>query len=248
MSEQLKIMVGCNILTSIQGLAYVNHCQNWFNWGKQFPDYKFYSYMPRRASIDRMRNETAKRAMELECDYLYFYDDDCIVPIDALKKLLSHKVGVVAGLTFIRGYPFDPMVFNFAREDDDGNGILESDPEILKATDLTICNAVGFSCVLIDVKIIKQLKPPFFITGSYTTEDIYFCIRVQKEQGVSIYCDPTIEVSHVVDQYWVNKSNREIVRRLEIELSDIDSEERISPIDRGEEYMQQCLERVKEIA
>lgn len=243
MQKQTRIMVGCNILTTIDGIAYPSHCKNWYTWGKR-EDWKMYFYTARRASIDRMRNETARYALDLECDYLYFYDDDCMVPDEGLAKLMSHDKGIVSGLTLIRGKPFNPMVFTYTGKDDNGNGILEEDMDVLKAKKLFPCNAVGFSCVLIKTEILKKMEPPYFVTGSQSTEDIYFCLRAQKEQGVEVFCDPLVQVTHIVDRYYVNSENREQIMEFEKCLAGVkvdgESEE-----TRGGDYMARIKNHVK---
>ena len=100
-------------------------------------------------------------------------------------------------------------------------------------------------CTGIDVvHILKKMRPPFFVTGSATTEDVYFCIRLQKEQGISVYCDPTIEVTHIVDRYAVNKSNRDQILKFEETVNSKSKEENLS--DRGQEYIDQCKKRFEE--
>ena len=240
-----KILIGCNILTSIDGIAYPSHCQNWYNWGRYLTDYDFLFYAPRRSSIDNMRNTSARLAMENECEYLFFYDDDCLFPVGTLAKLIAHDKDIVAGLTFIRAYPFEPMVFTYKGADKNGNGILEYDKQIIKETALYPCNAVGFSCVLIKTSLLKKMSPPFFVTGSQTTEDVYFCVRVQKELGIPIFCDPTIEVTHIIDRYAVNKSNRAQIRDFEEDVLKV-NEGRENLGDRGQEYIDACREKLQE--
>ena len=242
-----KILVGCNILTSIDGISYGSHCQNWYNWGRHLTEYKFYFHSPRRASIDNMRNVSARIALEEECDYLFFYDDDCLFPVDTLGRLLAHNKEIVAGLTFIRSYPFEPMVFSYSGKDKNGNGILTYDKDLIGTKELYKCNAVGFSCVLIKVDILKKMRPPFFVTGVGTTEDVYFCIRLQKEQGIPIYCDPTIEVTHIIDRYFVNTSNRDKVMKFEEDVNKV-NEGKVDLGDRGQEYITACKERLEEVA
>ena len=237
-----KILVGCNVLTSIDSIAYPSHCQNWFNWGRYLRDYDFFFNAPRRTSIDNMRNMSAKIAMEQECEYLFFYDDDCFFPTDTLQRLIAHNKEIVAGLTFIRAYPFEPMVFSYLGEKNNGNAILDYDTKVIGKTELYPCNAVGFSCVLIKTSILLKMKPPFFVTGAGTTEDVYFCIRAQKELGISIYCDPTVEVTHIVDRYAVKTTNRDRILKFEKDVHFKGKEIDLSA--RGKEYIEYCQDRL----
>ena len=109
-----KILIGINNLTSVSQLAYANHCQFWFRLGRNLgADYQFGLCNPRRMSIDRMRNFAGKAAIELNFDYLLFIDDDVLLPFNAVQRLIEADKDIIAGVTYIRGYPYHPMIFNF---------------------------------------------------------------------------------------------------------------------------------------
>ncbi len=191
----MKTLVGINNLTMMDQLAYANHLQFWYRLGKEHPQDNFILCNPRRMSIDNMRNFCAKAAMEMECDYLMFIDDDVLVPFDCYTKMKKHDKDIVAGVTLIRGYPFEPMIFNFANK---GCHFYQDYKENV-VDGLVECDAIGFSCVLIKVSVLKEVRPPYFITGPTHTEDVYFC-RKAKEQlpDLKIYVDPTIETAHIL--------------------------------------------------
>ena len=96
-----------------------------------------------------------------------FIDDDVQVPPNTYELLYEtasqRNAAVVSGVTYVRSYPFNPMVFKW-------EGYKESDfhfIDFLNYTDesgIVEVDAVGFSCALISVKILKQLPPPFFVT------------------------------------------------------------------------------------
>ena len=200
----MKTLVGINNLISVDQLAYANHCQLWYRLGKENPDDQFLFCNPRRMSIDGMRNFCAKAALENECDYILFIDDDVLVPFDCYKKLLSHKKDIIAGVTHIRGYPFEPMIFNFSNKQcfyyrDYKDNIVDG---------LVECDAVGFSCCLIKVDILKQIRPPFFITSPAHTEDVYFCKKAKDQiPDIKIYVDPTVETAHILGSDLIMPSN-----------------------------------------
>src|SRR5687767_11134475 len=148
----MKTLVGINNLTMVDQMAYANHSQFWYRlgvWkGKEEAagqSVEFALCNPRRMTIDRMRNEAAKIALEGEFDYLMFIDDDVLVPFDAFHKLVKHDKDIIAGVTIIRGYPFHPMIFNFSEEYKENSYVMDfkgkADPE----TGLLECHAVGFS-------------------------------------------------------------------------------------------------------
>src|SRR5580658_11370591 len=174
----MKIMLGVNTLTTLEQPVYASHCQFLYNLGKNHPNDVLYFNTPRRMSIDRMRNQTAKLALEGECDYLMFVDDDVVIPSNAFDRLLACEADIAAGWTIIRGYPFQNMHF---RHPSDNPSALENVPhsvmdELEKGAILPV-DAVGFSCVLINCNLLKRVPPPWFVTGPHNTEDIYFCMK-----------------------------------------------------------------------
>jgi hypothetical protein len=185
--KRLKIVVGTNSLTEIQYPAYTNHCQFWFRLGRSYPDIDFIISNPSRMSIDRMRNMSAKVAVDINADYVLFLDDDVIVnPNYGLKQLLECKADIAAGRVCIRGYPFNYMSFTY---DNDKNLIVDSE---LPEHGIISKDAVGFSFALLKVKLLKKMEPPYFITGLQHTEDVYYCVKarqVDPKCTIKVNCD-----------------------------------------------------------
>lgn len=196
-------MVGINTLTSIDNPVYSNHCQFWFRLGRSMPEYDFALYAPRRSSIDRMRNETAKLALAHDFDYVCFIDDDVLVPIDGLTRLINADKDVVAGWTIIRGHPYENMFFKW-----DGDGLIKwNDPP--QSDGLLEVGAVGFSFVLIKTELIKKIPPPYFVTGPFNTEDIYFCVKAKKYvPDFSIFVDLDVKTAHCLGPEYIDPGNR----------------------------------------
>ena len=203
----MKIMIGVNTLTQMDQIAYTNHCQFWYRLGKEFPDVQFAFSNPRRASIDRMRNQTAKVALDGGFDYVMFIDDDVLIPPDALKKLLAAKADIAAGWTIIRGYPYNNMFFKF---DYEGKDVVYYNDFKLNEDGLIDCDAVGFSCVLLSCELLKKVPPPWFVTGMFNTEDVYFCIKAKKYvPEVKIVVDPEVKTAHILGSEVIEPNNRE---------------------------------------
>ncbi len=193
----MKTLIGINNLTQIDQLAYANHIQFFYRLGKELPNDQFLLCNPRRMSIDRMRNEAAKIAMELDCDYLMFIDDDVLIPFHAFQMLQHHDKDICAGVTHIRGYPFHPMIFDF--KDKKNSYVVDYAEKADKETKLLEVDAVGFSCCLIKVALLKRMLTPFFVTGLQQTEDVYFCQRAKEQfPETSIFVDVSVETGHIL--------------------------------------------------
>jgi hypothetical protein len=200
----MKILIGINCLTSVEQVAYANHLQFFYRLGKNHPDWTVMINTPRRMSIDRMRNMSAKAALEYECDYLMFIDDDVIVPLDSLEKLIEADCDIAAGWTIIRGHPFENMAFKFDEKKNFTHYNWERGPGLVDV------DAVGFSCALIKVDLLKKVQPPFFVTGPYNTEDIYFCVKARDAvPDCSIVVDSAIETAHILGPELIAPWNKE---------------------------------------
>lgn len=224
----MKIFIGTNSLANISQEVYANHRAEWYGLGKRhqliFPNdtVNAFDWSSRRLSIDRMRNECAKNAMQLECDYLIFIDDDMLLHPGTIEALIKSDYDIIMAHTYIRGYPFQPMAFkNQVSPDYEGISLTHvTDEEIHKAENtesgILDCYAVGFAACALKVNLLLEMQPPYFVTGPANTEDIYFCIRAKKEIGehVKIGVHTKVPTAHLVDPLFVHRSNVEKLREL----------------------------------
>lgn len=246
-----RIVVGCNTLTQVDSLAYPSHCKFWYHAGRELTDWEFLFNATRRVSIDNMRNNTAQIALRHECDYIFFYDDDVLIPPDSLKKLLGRMeddpdISVAAGLTYVRGYPFPPMLFKYMNNEE-GDKVLVTYDDFEEHADengIVEVGAVGFSCVLLRTEHLRDMTPPYFITGSKNTEDVYYCVRLKEHfPNVKIICDTTVSCSHIVERYVINKENHKEITKFEEQVFDAKPKDYG---DRGQEYADMIKERLKQ--
>jgi len=212
----MKTVVGINTLTMIDQFVYASHINLAFRLGRNTKD-DFYFVQPRRMTIDKMRNFTAKVALETESDYILFIDDDVQVPPNTYDKLKEgiekHGFDVLAGVTYIRSYPFRPMVFNFLKEETDFLWMDFKD-HADKQTGLLECDAVGFSCCMIKTSCLRDLLPPYFLTGPNHTEDVYFCQKLKDyNPGAKIGVHTGVETAHLIGPEFIHSNNLEIWRK-----------------------------------
>jgi hypothetical protein len=210
-----KILIGINNLTQVSQLTYGNHCQLWYRLGKHFgTTHDFGLCNPRRMSIDRMRNFCAKVCLEQDFDYLMFIDDDVLLPMDAVDRLLAADKDIIAGVTLIRGYPYHPMIFNFMGPQLAADGRTHFIDDYAEMADpvsgLLQCDAIGFSCCLIKVSVLRELAPPYFITiDGRCTEDVYFCNKAKLERpGTQVWVDTRVKTAHILGDEIIDPDSR----------------------------------------
>ncbi len=163
-----------------------------------------------------MRNDCARIALEHKCDYLMFIDDDVAVKPNTYESLRAADKDVVMAITYVRGYPFHPMFFKHSETIDMGNGKLRRNlafhddyEDSIDENGLVKTGAVGFSCVLIKVDVMRAMTPPYFVTGPGHTEDVYFCLKAaaELEPEPTIYVDTKVSTSHQLMPDMVDSDN-----------------------------------------
>lgn len=234
----MKTIIGINTLTSVEQIIYANHIGFFYRLGKHYPEDTFALHTPRRMSIDRMRNVTAKLALEAEFDYLMFVDDDVVIPMDAFDKLLAADKDIVAGWTIIRGWPYENMFFKF-----DEKHNLPNVKDVKRNSGILDVDAIGFSCALIKVDLLRKIPPPWFVTGPSNTEDIYFCLKArQYVKDCTIAVDTSIETAHNLGPEFIAPWNhldwKDYYTKQNPEVLEIQTPPYLDPSgDRGSKYL-----------
>lgn len=234
-----KILVGTNVLTSVDTLVYGNHIELFYHIARR-TGHEIIHFAPRRTSIDRMRNMAASMALDYGCDYLMFIDDDILVNKRTLESLIEADKDIVMAITFVRSYPYNPMFFKWR------------EPGKITALDfyyhwknqvdekgLIKCDAVGFSCVLIKVPLLRRVSTPYFVTGPHHTEDVYFCVKCHREleEPPSIYVDTRVPTSHLMEPELASMHTVEFLREY---VEKLRAKDQAQNPDRGVEYNDQA--------
>lgn len=209
-----RTLLAVNTLTAVNNQAYASHLNAAFRMGKDCPEDEFFLFNGYRVSIDRFRNQAAKMAMQLECDYLWFVDDDVLIPPNTYKMLKDRNVDVVTPVTFIRTYPFKAMFFKTLLSSTGeiaGLTFYDDYEEVQCENNLLPVAAIGFSCCLLRVELFKKIPPAWFVTSTHQTEDVYFCIKARQtlENDISICVDRSFAVGHQMDPDFVHPVTRD---------------------------------------
>ncbi len=161
---------------------------------------------------DKVRNMLVKEAINRECDYVWFIDDDMLVNKVHLEVLLSLNQDICAALTFQRERPHPPA----ARKDckpieieDDSFNIVEVDE-------------MGAACMLIKINVFKKMKFPWFKRewkdDKVWGEDLYFA-NYARRCGFKIYVHTGLICDHYGTEitYDIFKYYRDLLREIKNE-------------------------------
>lgn len=213
-----KTLLAVNTLTAVGSQPYSSHINLAYRM-KECGD-EVILFNGYRTGIDRFRNIAGQMALQHECDYLMFLDDDVCVNPFTYKVIKDRNVDVVTPIVYIRSYPFKPMFFKAI---DLGSGNIGLDhysdwEEKVKIGDLLPVAAIGFSCCLIKCELLKKIPAPWFVTGTNHTEDVYFCIKAKQTLGlqgknVGIYVDTSLDSGHMLDPEFVSHASVGALRR-----------------------------------
>lgn len=231
--SRLCILAICT-LTAINNKAYATHLQFAYKLAKDNPDFQFILFTPYRMSISNFRTSAARAALDTKAEYLLFVDDDAVlIGVPDLFKRLLEKIDddedkhMVMPLCYVRGYPFDPMFFKWVKPTDEAVPSKSKGLELytdfrdqpVNERELLEVAAIGCHTALIKVEVFKAFTEPYFMTGMFNTEDVFFCMKCHDYiENVGIYVATDIHVSHLLDPLYVNDENVEILRKLHEDL------------------------------
>lgn len=137
--------------------------------------------------VANVRNQCVDAARQTECDKLLMIDSDMTFPHDTLVRLLSHGVDIVGGVYMRRGGTQEMIGAPLATGDYDG---------------LVEMKMLGTGCILIDMKIFRELPRPWFrcppdeANGVNIGEDVQFC-RDATALGYRLWADASLDLGHI---------------------------------------------------
>ena len=162
--------------------------------------------------VAEARNEIVEYALNTGARYVFFIDDDVLVPSGALNVLVGRLAeftdeilkekgkNIVYGPYFSKGQPIWPLVFTQTDEPCDQRWYGEK-PHLRE------CLFIGMGCTLIPTRAFKEIPPPWFETPNREnpddpygpmiagTEDAYFCAKI-REAGWRIWAETGIRCYH----------------------------------------------------
>lgn len=187
-------MVSMEFLNSINSINYPTNCFRTLYWPRD------YSRPGRAMDVDAARNKCVEVALERNCEYIFFRDDDVIdTDGQTLLKLMARKVDIIGGVYCVKNATPKPLIYMPGEND----GFTD-----WRYGDVFKCGAIGMGLTLIRTEIFKKIPQPWFRTvthkdpddeigklADYFTEDIYFCWKARK-YGFDTWVDTGIQAKH----------------------------------------------------
>jgi hypothetical protein len=251
MAGNPKVLVACTTLTSVGSGPYMDHMRLYYRLSKDHPNIDFHQMFSHRNSIDRFRNLAFKVAVQGNLDYLMFIDDDMQLPHDTFTKLYAaceEGYDILAALNYIRGYPFDIMAFKEEEEGEDKKKYLvalkgEDLPDPLDGS-VVDCTAIGTAVCLLNMKRLKDVPAPWFITGPHNTEDIYFCLKAKESiPDLRVGVHTGVVTGHVLDPEVISYYTRPaLMKYMESFMTPLFAEATKNKGQRGEAYVEENIE------
>ena len=154
--------------------------------------------------INQCRDSIVKYAVSKGYEYIFWMDDDMIIPPDAIEKLLAHDKDIVSGLYFGRGN-YLPVMFSIEETKEGEESYFGFDNvREYKDDDLMKVDAIGFGCVLTKVSALVKVwqderdgigKTCFDFIGGLG-EDLSFGLRC-RQCGIETWVDTSIKCGHM---------------------------------------------------
>lgn len=146
--------------------------------------------------VDEARNIIVEQAKLAGAKYLFFIDDDNLIPPFALPRLLNLKAKVASGVYYTKNQPPTPVILKKG---------YPGGWDRWTYGDVIDVDYIGLGCALIDMSVFDEIEPPYFKYVKCGTdpkqgvanvgEDVYFCDKVLKA-GHKIYVDTFVQAGH----------------------------------------------------
>jgi GT2 family glycosyltransferase len=123
--------------------------------------------------VDEARNQAAQKALENNCDYLLFIDDDLIIPRNALQVLFEEarreNYKIIGGEYCYKMNPYKSACLTSVHigggKFKPANPVFKGEliPELKSQGEVIDCNIVlATGCMLIDMSVFKEMSHPWF--------------------------------------------------------------------------------------
>lgn len=148
--------------------------------------------------VARNRNQVVEEARKNGSSHILFVDNDMEFKPSAFQRLIDADKDIIGVNYNARGIPGQPIISTVKLGPPEPGSPISTKPIPQHPFR---CYAVGTGLTLINIRVFDGLLRPYFVAfeeedGTHHTEDVEFC-RKAAEAGFEVWCNPTIEVSHI---------------------------------------------------
>jgi len=167
---------------------------------------------PYGLSVSDARNYIVNKAIKEEYDYIFFVDDDVLIPRNALVQLIHHKTDIVGGFYYRKYFPLESVGMI---EDEENCPIPIEDFKIGDVIHNTLVLPSGITLFKTDV--FKKMEPIWYRTCTVNdkptiTEDTFICQRI-RDLGFDIITDTGIQGIHINKETGLLYGHKSIVNQ-----------------------------------
>lgn len=192
------LMFACPTYGPIHGRAYASHITAIGSLAKNGYVVKPHIVcVTRKMGLAAASNEMVKVAIASNVDYIFWTEQDMILPHDAITKLLAHAIKYnldgVSGVYFLRGTS-EPCLYVPIPENWTDNKYAHSRLSTFPVNSLFPIGCPGVGCALFKRETFEKLEYPYWQDkagqGGHGT-DIYFYTKM-REAGMQMWADSSV--------------------------------------------------------
>ena len=147
-------------------------------------------------TVPDAQNFAVKKALDEGYDYVFFVEDDNVIPKNALVQLMTHKADVVGGFYYRKYLPLETAGMHYT---ENGEPCSIEDFKIGDVIHNTLVLPMG--CTLIKTDVFRKMEFPYFKEVKVKdrpalTSDTYFCEKA-REIGIDIITDTGVQCLHI---------------------------------------------------
>ena len=201
-----KVFIGIPCFRDVSGETLEDYMRLAYYVGRR-SEHEYVLGIKTKTEQFRARNMMVEGAIQANCDYLFFMDDDHVIDWEVtagpnpryglIDTLVGHmennpEMGVCGVLYFQRGGECKPVLM---KEGKDGGYYWMRDDEIHH--ELQEVAIQGGGCFLVRVSVFDKIEGPWFEPETTHGTDIQICQKV-REAGFKVFSDTSISIGHVM--------------------------------------------------
>jgi hypothetical protein len=156
------------------------------------------------------QNYAVKKALDEGYDYIFFVEDDNLIPRNALVQLMKHKANIVGGFYYRKYLPLESTGMHY---NENGEPTSIDDYKIGDIIHNTLVLPMG--CTLIKTEVFKDMEYPWYkevkVSGRPTlTSDTYICEKLRLKD-IDVITDTGVQCLHIDREKGIIYGHPEIV-------------------------------------